>query len=271
MILFLFIVALIAAASYGLTLLVAWPLYAIIPLSIVSVLVLFFLFVLLILLPIFSKTSPKGKFKHFVFRQVASIIFFIARTPYKVEGLENLIKESDEPLVIVSNHKSNMDGVWLHTILKRPLTAVGKQDLLKNFLYAKIINAYKVVTIDRENNRSAAQSINKAIDLVKGGLPMMIFTEGGIKTRETGQMVSVRPGAYKLAFKSEANIQLMAIHNSNTIKTRKKFSKTKITVKILPPIMFEEYKDMTTTELGLKVASIVNKTFDEPQVEVEVL
>ncbi len=271
MILFLFIILLSAGVTYGLTFVLSWPLYGLIPFSFIITLITFLLFVMFILLPIFSVTSPKGKFKHFIFRQVSQIIFFVTKTPYKVEGLENLAPVSNEPLVIVANHKSNLDGVWLHTILKRPLTAIGKQELKNNFLYNKIIKSYKVVTINRENNREAAKSISEGVKLVANGLPIIVFTEGGIKTRETDQMVCVRPGAYKIAYKAEANIQPMAIHNSNTIKGKGFFKKNKVTIKILPVIKYEDYKEKNTIELGLEIAEKINNTFVGEKVKVEVL
>lgn len=274
MILILLLLSSIASITYLLTtftnntmLIPVWILSGII----VTFLVLYIM-VYLILLPIFTKLAPNNRFKHSVARQFMILISLFTRTSYKVVDKKKLVKRSNEPLVFVANHKCLIDGPWCYALLNRPLTVVAKDTLLKNKLYKPVMKAFHVVTIDRDNDRSAAKSIIAGTKLIKNGLPIMVFPEGGIKSRETCQMVSLRPGAYKLATRANATIQPIAIDGAINISKRKTIFKwTKVKITILDPIKYEEYKDLNTTELGLEIAKRVNATFNDKQVEVEVL
>lgn len=244
----------------------AWALSSV---GITLVLLLFFVYCVFI--PIFKKLSPTNKFKHKTARQFMFLIMLFSRTCYKVEGRENLVKKSKEPLIFVGNHKTLLDGPWIYAMLNRPHSVVAKDTLLKNPFFKPIMKAFHVVTIDRNNDRSAAKSIIEGSKLIKQGLPILLFPEGGIKSRETGQMITVRPGAYKLATRANATIQPLVIHNSTGKRKRIPFSWTKITIKVLEPITSDFYADKNTIELGLEIAKRTNATFNEKQVEVEVL
>ena len=87
----------------------------------------------------------------------------------------------------------------------------------------------------------------------------IIFPEGGIKTRETEEMIEIKPGAYKLAEWSESAISPVSIIGTSKNATRKKFRTLHVKVIIHKPITKDDYKDLNTTELGEKVFGIVNE------------
>lgn len=237
----------------------------------ISFIILFFV-IYCIFVPIFKRVSPTNAFKHFICRHVMCFLLILTRTSIKVENKEKLVKKTKDPLVIVGNHKSLLDGPWFYKLLNRPASVVAKDTLNKNPFFPPLSKAFNVVCVDRENDRKAAKAIIEGSKLIANGLPIIIYPEGGIKDVTTEQMVVLRPGAYKLATRANAIIQPIAIHNST--KVAKRFpllSWTKVTLKVLDPIMPEFYKDKNTTELGLEIAAIVNATFDEPQITVEVL
>lgn len=272
-ILFLFLIS-SAAMTYSLYLvnstmylLPAW----IVASLIASTLLLLFI-VYCILVPIFNKLSPANKFKHAVLRQILQILCLFSRTSYKVENKERLINDPKVPLVIVGNHKSLLDPVWTHLMYSRSISAAAKSTLNKICLFRPLANAFQVLSINRDSDREAAKAIIQGAKNAQDGLAYIIYPEGGIKTRENEQMVSLRPGAYKLATRAKATIQIVATHNATKCSTRRTlFSWTTVTIKVLEPISYEDYKDMSTTELGLEIAKRVNETFDGPQVTVEVL
>lgn len=236
-----------------------WYLFLWIPLG--MILSLFSLVVFaLIFLCIASKTKPTHKFKHFILRNAAWIGIKFLRIRLDIIGRENI---PEETFVVYANHKSNMDPVMIYYALHRICSAIGKKSLFVHPIMKLITKTYDAVPIDRENDREAAKSIAIAIKKVKGGLPMIIFPEGGIKTRETDEMVNLRAGAYKLAMKAEAPILPVSIIGSSRVKTKRKGEK--ITVKIIfhTPIYKTQYAGKNTTEVGLMVEEIVNKGIRE--------
>lgn len=236
-----------------------WYLFLWIPLG--MILSLFSLVVFaLIFLCIASKTKPTHKFKHFILRNAAWIGIKFLRIRLDIIGRENI---PEETFVVYANHKSNMDPVMIYYAMHRICSAIGKKSLFVHPIMKLITKTYDAVPIDRENDREAAKSIAIAIKKVKGGLPMIIFPEGGIKTRETDEMVNLRAGAYKLAMKAEAPILPVSIIGSSRVKTKRKGEK--ITVKIIfhTPIYKTQYAGKNTTEVGLMVEEIVNKGIRE--------
>lgn len=233
---------------------------------------IFVLWLYCLVLPILGKINPRNKVKHFVAAQVMTFILTLMRTSYSVKNKENIMKAEGRPLVIVANHKCTLDVIWVYLAMKQPMTGIAKSTLGKNRWYRPIIKAFDVVLLNRESDREAAKSILQGVKLIESGLPILIFTEGGIRTRDTEQMVCFRPGAYKLATKPNADIQPIVVRNSHTMHNRRfLFSWTHVTMEALPVVKYEDYKEMSTTDLGFDIAHRINSHFDEEQVEVEVI
>ena len=239
---------------YSLIPLSNWYLFLWIPLGILSGLLLLICLVLLYF-SIAAKTKPTKKFKHFILRNACFLAIKFLHIKLDVIGLENI---PNETFVVYANHKSNMDPILIYYPMKKSCSAVGKKSLFKHPVMKLIADTYGAVSIDRENDREAAKSIVTAIKRVKAGLSMIIFPEGGIKTRDTDEMVNLRAGAYKLAIKSEAPILPVSIVNSSNISKKKFFKKIVIKIVYHKPIYKDEYKDFNTTELGQKVEQIIN-------------
>ena len=99
--------------------------------------------------------------------------------------------------------------------------------------------------------------------MAKNGTSMIIFPEGGIKTRDVEEMVNLRAGAYKLATKSGAMILPCSIIGSSQIKSNRRIKRKDVTVIFYKPISKEEYQSMNTTEIGLRVEEIINSGIKE--------
>jgi 1-acyl-sn-glycerol-3-phosphate acyltransferase len=67
-----------------------------------------------------------------------------------------------------------------------------------------------------------------AIKVVKSGMAMAIFPEGGIKDRDDEKMVAMRAGAYSVAMKAEADLLPVSISGTSLVKYRAPFRSTKI-------------------------------------------
>lgn len=268
----LFILILIwATISFGYSLLSCnpWMLFLWIPLGLITTIVLFIAWIYLVVVPVFKKVNPSSKFKARYASHIMKFAILICGSKMKVEGIENLTAETKT--LYVANHKSLLDPLFIYVAVKRSLTAAGKAELFKVSILKPLIKAFHIIKIDRSSDREAAKGIVEGIKYMKGGHGVIIFPEGGIKTREVEQMVSIKPGAYKLATKSDAVIQPIAIIGSSKISKRKLFSKfVKVTVRILPAITPEDYRELNTHEIAYKVLDAVNSNFiHEGKYEIE--
>ena len=140
----------------------------------------------------------------------------------------------------------------------RPMAAVGKKSLFQNHFMHILKKCFTSVSLDRENDREAAKAMIEAIKEVKNGTNFIIFPEGGIKSRDVEEMVSLRAGAYKLAQKPGATIVPVAIIGSSMISKVKWYKKKIIKLKILKPITKDEYNNLNTTEIGTLVENMIN-------------
>lgn len=203
-----------------------------------------------------SHTRPNKRHKHFLLRNTVFWSLIIFHVKVTVIGKENI---PDETFIVYSNHKSNMDPIFIYYALHTDsVTAIGKSTLFKNHFMKLIGNTFGAIPLNRENDREAAKAIIKAIGDVKKGMSMIIFPEGGIKTRDVEEMVNLRAGAYKLATKSGAKILPCAIIGSSQIKKKRRIKRKNVTVIFYKPIDKEEYQKMNTTEIGLMVEDIIN-------------
>ncbi|HKL61681.1 MAG TPA: lysophospholipid acyltransferase family protein [Acholeplasma sp.] len=214
---------------------------------------------LVIFLPHAKYTKKANKFKHYYIRSLIHFLnIFPLRLKIKVTGKENLPKKGG--YVIYANHKSYTDPFILYTLIDRPMSLAAKKGIYKLPIISKWIEYIGCIQIDRDSNREAAKSILKGIDLVKDGMIMTIFPEGGIKDRNDEKMVSIKAGAYKLATKAEAPIIPVTMIGTSDVKNRAPFKRTIIKVIIHKPIMPNVYETMSTSEIGDMVASLINQT-----------
>ena len=242
-----------------------WFLFLWIPLGMILGLIICFLIIYFILIPWLYKMDHKKKLHKFFVQTFAKYVCVFLNVKIDMEGKENITE--DDSVLYVSNHKSLLDPVFVCFGVKRALSFAAKQEVRDDYKPLRpLLKTSQVIFIDRENDRNSVKEILKGIKLIKDGKGLLIFPEGGIKTRDLNKMVSLKPGAYKLATKSKATIQPVVLLGNHLLDTRKSwFKRVHIHVKVLPAIKYEEYKDLNTNEIGMKVVEMVNANFDEKE------
>lgn len=235
-----------------------WFYFLWVPVSILLSFLGFVIFVAVIF-QYMKRTDPKGKFRHRLLHQVCQMFIILLNVKVKIRGKENI---PNETFVCYSNHKSDLDPILLYYALKRVCSAVGKKDLFKYPVIKQCKPVFGCISLDRDNDREAARSIVETIRAIKQGMSYIIFPEGGIKTRDTEEMVNLRAGAYKLVTKSEALLLPVTIVGSSSLKKRKLlFRRVRVEIIIHKPISKEEYLQYNTSEIGQMVMDIINNDF----------
>nr|QOX89534.1 1-acyl-sn-glycerol-3-phosphate acyltransferase ['Parthenium hysterophorus' phyllody phytoplasma] len=110
-------------------------------------------------------------------------------------------------LVIYTNHKSNFDPFIIASIFPRPLTFTPKDELYNNFWYGWFLrfcfDATHCIKINRGNNRDNLKSLEKAKEIIKEKLAVLVFPEGGIINSTSDQINSSLMVLIKLLFKTK--------------------------------------------------------------------
>jgi 1-acyl-sn-glycerol-3-phosphate acyltransferase len=215
------------------------------------------IFVLFIHLPYCKYTPYTDKYQYYLTRSTAFFVnHLILRLKIKVKGLENV--PEDGILTLYANHKSYADPFIILELIKRPTTFTPKMSVYKLPIVGAWLKHMGAFPIDRSSDRNTAKAMVDAIKVVKAGLAMLIFPEGGIKDRSDIRMVAMRAGAYRVATKAGANLLPISIQGTTDVKHRAPFRSTKINVIIHPVVLFEDIKKMSTTEIADMMFTKIN-------------
>lgn len=138
----------------------------------------------------------------------------------KVIGAENIPK--DGAFILAANHVSNWDPPFLGTFIDREICYMGKEELFKNPVMAKICHALHVFPVKR--GAADKTAIKTAVKILKDGKCLGIFPEG---TRsKTGKLGKAESGVSLIAAMTKSIIIPAAIVNTEKIFSREvKFPK----------------------------------------------
>lgn len=253
----IFILAFSALFSYLWSLLSLGSLWFIILyvfLGIISGIIFTILLVLLFVL-IVDKTRYDKPLYHKILWHILNFVRIFLKIKLEVKGIENI---PNDTFVVYGNHKSNCDVILVYLAYKKVMSAVAKKELAKIPILRFIMKSFKVIPLDRENEREGVKALLEAIKLVKGGYNMIIFPEGGVKTREYETMVGFKAGSFKLATKPGATISPCSIIGSSKISKNYPWHKSKVTIIIHKPISSEIYNNENTFALGDEVQRMID-------------
>ncbi|MDX1810191.1 MAG: lysophospholipid acyltransferase family protein [Sulfurospirillaceae bacterium] len=126
------------------------------------------------------------------------------------KGTPNL----DAELILV-NHQSLLDITSLEAIHPKDLCWVAKKEIRDIPLFGHILEAPKMIIIDRKDRRSLVKLVKEAKDRLSKGRVIAIFPEG---TRSDGEKIlKFQNGAKFLAEKLELKVQPVVVVNTRYI------------------------------------------------------
>lgn len=143
----------------------------------------------------------------------AKVMQWLTPMPVKVIGKE--IIQKGQSYVIVSNHQSGADIVAIYGSIGIQFRWILKKELRNAPLLGIACEKMQHIFIDRSSARAAYRSIQKAKEILSGGLSVVIFPEG---TRsKTGQMGTFKHGAFKMAFELGLPILPITLNGTHNV------------------------------------------------------
>lgn len=175
-------------------------------------------------------------------------------------GIENIPKENG--FVFFPNHQGLYDVLAFLESCPAPFAFVIKKEARNVILLKQVVDALGSISIDREDIRQSMKVIQQVTEEVKGGKNFLIFAEG-TRSREGNKLLEFKGGSFKSAVKAKCPIVPCALIDS--FKPFDEKSIKPITVKIiyLPPLYYEEYKDMKTVEIAAEVKHKIEEAIAE--------
>ncbi len=203
--------------------------------------------------------SDPDKFSGYI-RKIISLtlpIFFkLARVRIDTSGLEKV--PEDTRFLLVSNHLDNFDpAVILNVLPEAELGFVGKKEIYETMpIVARAMHKLHGLPIDRENNREAAKTIIKATQIIKEDKASIgIFPEGYVS--KTGEILPMRNGAFKIAYKAKVPVVVCVIGGTAEIFKNMFRRRTNVYFDVVHTFSAEEIAEMSTQELGEKVSDLM--------------
>jgi 1-acyl-sn-glycerol-3-phosphate acyltransferase len=218
----------------------------------------------LVLFILYSLTIKKGKevtdlnnsYRRFMLSSL-KLFFQLAGVRIHVNGEEKIPK--DGKYLFVSNHISVYDPmIAIMKFSKEKLTFVSKKENLE----VPFAGAYMIKSgclgLDRENNREAVKTINKAAQNIQDGVCAIgIYPEGWVNKSGEG-LLPFRNGAFKIAKKAKVPIVVATIRNTRKINKNMLRRHTDVFIDILKVLPYDELSGLKTVEIGEKVYEIMS-------------
>ena len=142
-------------------------------------------------------------------RRVTQLVFLLAGDGPSVQGLEHIPKQ---PCVIVANHASYLDGAAIRAGLPGRLSFVAKRELVRNPIWAPILNRVGVVFVDRFDHHRGLKDLEHGMKRLDSGESLVFFAEGTLSAAPG--LREFRIGAFMAAVRRGVPVVPMAIRGS---------------------------------------------------------
>jgi 1-acyl-sn-glycerol-3-phosphate acyltransferase len=121
--------------------------------------------------------DKSGRQQHAIARVWARVLLLISLSPVELIGAEKL--RLHEVAVYASNHLSYYDTPVLFAKLPFQFRILAKLALWKTPFIGWYLNHSGQVPVDQSSARASVASLNRGVNALKSGLPLVIFPEGG--------------------------------------------------------------------------------------------
>lgn len=193
-------------------------------------------------------------------RAMARMLLWGAGARVEVIGLGNLPAENSS--CFVSNHQSYADAALLVAYLPRPISFIAKKELEWIPVLGTHMRHLNCIFIRQQSIRQSAEAIQKGVERIKQGQPMVIFPEG---TRSKGgEMLRFLPGAFKLATRSNAVLVPLTIDGTYRLLEEKGWvSSGQVRLIIHPPIRVSDLSPAERKSLPERVRQVIASALTE--------
>jgi len=208
-----------------------------------------------------SFVTAGGETAHKVGRIWAKCILALSNIRVTVKGLSNL--KPSRSYIYMANHMSNFDIPVLQAYLPVQFRWLAKAELYKIPIFGYAMKRAGYISIDRSDRKSAIESLNKAVKIIRDSVSVIIFPEG---TRSrTNNVQPFKKGGFFLAVDSGVPIIPIIIHGTGRIMPKKQMliKPGNVTIEISKPIESSDYTRKTKNDLIKKVRHVILESFEK--------
>ena len=192
--------------------------------------------------------------------KVLKLLAHSGNVDLQVSGIENI--PGDGGFMLYGNHQGMFDVVAIGSSCPRPLGAVYKIELKNTPVLKQIYACTKSFGMDRDDVRQSLTVIQQVTEEVKNGRSYLIFPEG-TRSKNGNVMGEFHGGSFRCAIKAKCPIVPFALIDSGKVLDQKGSAPVCVQLHYLPPIPYEEYKDLKSVALAQLVKDRIQAAIDE--------
>lgn len=180
-------------------------------------------------------------------------------------GMENIPQNSG--FMLFPNHQGMYDMLALVDACPFPLSVVAKKEV-KNIPFLKqVFKIMGALFMDRADVRQSMKIIMEVSKEVAGGKNYTIFPEG-TRSKNGNCVGEFKGGSFKAATKAKCPIVPVALIDSFQPFDTKSIKPVVVQVHFLKPFLYEEYKNMNTSEIAQEVRQRIVQTIEKYEKKV---
>lgn len=176
-----------------------------------------------------------------------------------VHGKENIPPK--DGFMFFPNHQGLYDVLAIIEACPRPFSVVAKKEVANVPFLKQVFACMKAYMLDRDDVRQAMQVILDVSKEVANGRNYLIFAEG-TRSKNGNKIAAFKGGSFKAATKAKCPVVPVALIDSFKPFDTNTIQPVTVQVHFLKPVLYEEYKNMKTTELAALVQERIQKTID---------
>ena len=181
-----------------------------------------------------------------------------ASTNLLVYGKENI----DENTIscYYSNHYSAYDCILLVKTMNNPISFVVKKEIRKYFMFGRCVRAISGEFMDRDDLRQSLKVMQHVEEDLKNGIKnWAIYPEGTRNKNPENEIGDFHYGSFKAAMRAGVPIVPVAIYGTFRVLNESSKQKFPIQISYLKPLTPEDYKNMTSQEVAIKVREMIEQ------------
>lgn len=182
-------------------------------------------------------------------------------------GMENLPKEGG--YMMYPNHQGKYDAYGIVGVHEKPCSVVMDEAKSRGPFISEVIDLLHGKRMSLKDTRQAMTVIMEMSKEVAEGRRYILFPEGGYVVGRKNETGDFKAGCFKISLKTKTPIVPVVLWDSYKVFNSWQFGPLKTEVHFLPPIPYEEFKDMNTQEIAAMVQGKIQDKLNELKNEKE--
>jgi 1-acyl-sn-glycerol-3-phosphate acyltransferase len=175
---------------------------------------------------------------------------------------ENL-PDTKEGYILVANHQGKSDTMAILSGHKHPCSVLMDKKRSYMPIAKQFVDLLKGQRIDRRSSRQQIAVLNNIAKEVGEGRVYLVFPEGGYRKNQDNRTNEFKNGCFLCALNAKCPIVPVVLIDSYKPFGCKGFKPVTTKTVFLPPIPYEDFKDMKAPEVSKMVKGIIDAEIEK--------